>query len=149
MFRTLRRVRGPRPDHAHVASKDVPKLGKLVDRRPPENPAHARDSCVALVDRKPGAEAFRPHDHRAQLQDLEVLAVPSSARLAIENRPAAVELGRQRSGSEDRARQNEAGAGDENVGYAVQRVPLALSHICGVPERMYSTSAATVAFVTT
>src|SRR5437868_10349789 len=55
----------PRPDDRHVAANDVPELRQLVQRQPPQDPAGARDAGVAAVDRVPGAEALRAHDHRA------------------------------------------------------------------------------------
>ena len=74
-------------------------------------------------------------DHRAELQHLEVLAVLADARLPVEDRAAVLELRRERREPEQRARQREPDAGDGDVGGAVHRVPFALSHVCGVPER--------------
>jgi hypothetical protein len=86
--------RRPRADHTHVSADDVPQLRQLVDRRSSQDPANAGDPRVALVDRVPGAEALCSHHHRAQLQDLEVIAVLPHASLPVEDRPAAVEFRR-------------------------------------------------------
>ena len=141
--------RRPRPDRAHVPAQDVPELRELVDRGPPQDPPDARDPAVSMVDRVAGAHALRADDHRPQLQDVEVDAVLPDTGLSVEDRPAILELDRERRETEEGARQHEAGACDHDVRGAVQRVPFALSHVCGVPERRYCTSAATVAFVTT
>ena len=92
-------------------------------------------SSVAPVDRVPGAQALRADDHRAQLEDVEVDAVLAHAGLPVEDGTAVPELRRERRESDDRARQRETDSGDRHVGRAVHRVPLALSHVCGVPER--------------
>ena len=88
-----------------------------------------------LSTAKPGADALRAHDHRPELEHLEVGAVLAHARLAVEDRPPVLELRRERGRPEQRAREDEARAGDRDVRRAVQRVPFALSQVCGVPER--------------
>ena len=90
---------------------------------------------IALVDGVAGAELLRADDHRPELEHLEVLAVPADARLPVENRPAALELRRERGEPEERAREHETDACDDDVDGAVHLVPFALSHVCGVPER--------------
>ena len=122
---------------------------ELVDRGPPQDSTDTGDPRVALVDRVPGTEVLSADDHRTQLQDLEVLAIPADAGLPIEDRPSALRASWRASRARERPREDEPGTGHEHVGDAVQRVPLALSHVCGVPARRYETSAATVAFVTT
>src|SRR4029079_17581489 len=77
--------RGPRADHAHVSAQDVPQLRELVDRRAAEDAADARDPPVAPVDRISRTHALRAHDHRPELEDVEVDAVPTDARLPVEN----------------------------------------------------------------
>src|SRR5262249_46931491 len=109
----------PRPDHAHVPADDVPELGQLVDREPPEDPAGARDPRVALVDRVPGSDLLRPFDHRPHLEQLELDAVLADAVLAVENRAAVLELDRDRRGGDERARQHEPERGEGDVGGAV------------------------------
>ena len=127
--------RRARPDHAHVAAQDVPELRQLVDRGAPEDAADARDARIALVDREARAELLGADDHRPQLQELEVGAVLAHSRLAVHDRRSALEPRRDRRGREQRAREDEARARDDDVQRAVQRVPFALSHVCGVPLR--------------
>ena len=67
----------------------------------------------------------------------------------MESREALLELRREHREPEERTREDEAGTRNEHVCEAIQRVPLALSHVWGVPERRYETSAPTVALVTT
>ena len=82
-----------------------------------------------------GSHAFGPDDHRAELEHLEVHAVLADPGLPVPHRPAILELRRERREADDRARQGETDSGDRHVGRAVHRVPLALSHVCGVPVR--------------
>ena len=124
-----------RADDAHVAPQDVPELRELVDRGPAQDPTDPRDPAVALVDRVAGADVLGPDDHRAELEDVEVDTVLAHPRLAVHDRASVLELRRERSESEQRARQDEAGSGDRDVGRTVHRVPFALSQVCGVPER--------------
>ena len=127
--------RRARPDDAHVAAQDVPELRQLVDRRTPENAADARDARVALVDGEPRAELLGPMNHRPQLQELEVGAVLAHSRLPVHHRRSALEPRSNRRRCEQRAREHQARARDDDVQRAVQRVPFALSHVCGVPLR--------------
>ncbi len=91
---------------------------------------------VALVDRESCALLLGPDDHRAQLQELEVHAVLAHAHLAVEHRAAVLQLDGQRSGSEERARDDEARSGDRDVERPVQtRVPSATSQVAGTPRR--------------
>ncbi len=127
--------RGTWPDDAHVAAQDVPELRQLVDRRSPEDAPDPCDPAIALVDRIAGTHAFRAHDHRAQLQHVEVDAALTHPSLAVENRAAILELDRERGEAEERAREREPDTGDGDVRSPVHRVPLAFSQVCGVPER--------------
>src|SRR5262249_56944370 len=69
--------RRPRADHAHLAANDVPELWQLVQRELPQQAARPRDASVAAVDREAGAHRLGAHDHRPQLEELEVHAVLS------------------------------------------------------------------------
>src|SRR4051794_15293545 len=127
--------RRPRADHGHLAADDVPELRQLVERELAQHPPDARDPRVAAVDREAGADLLRADDHRPQLQQLEVDAVLADAHLLVEDRPAVLELHRERGGGEQWARDGEAEAGDRDVERAVQRVPSATSHVAGTPRR--------------
>ena len=61
----------------------------------------ARDPAVSMVDRVAGAHALRADDHRPQLQDVEVDAVLPDTGLAVEDRPAILELDRERRETEE------------------------------------------------
>ena len=86
-------------------------------------------------DRVARAERLGADDHRPQLEELEVRAVLADARLPVEDRPAVLELDRERGEREQRAREHEPGAGDGDVERAVQRVPSATSQVAGTPRR--------------
>ena len=94
-------------DHGHVAPDDVPELRELVDRGPADESAHPRDAAVTAIDREACALALGADHHRAQLQHLEVPSILPHARLAVDDRPAVLELDRERRGSEERARDRE------------------------------------------
>ena len=87
------------------------------------------------VDRVSGALLLGVDDHRAQLEELEVLSVLPNARLTEENRTAVLELDRDRGRSEERARHGKAEAGDHDVGEPVHRRPSAASQVAGTPRR--------------
>ncbi len=126
--------RRSRPDHGHLAAHDVPELGELVDGGAAEHPADAGDPRVAPVDRVARSDVLCAHRHRAELQELEVLAVLADPRLPVEHRAAVLELDRERRGEEERAREHEPRAGERDVGRAVHRVA-AGSQAAGTPRR--------------
>jgi hypothetical protein len=109
----------PRADDAHVAADDVPELRQLVDREAAENPAGGGDPGVAVVDGVACAQLLRPHHHRPQLEQLELLAVLSDALLPVEDWPAVLELDRERPGSQERAGQHQTGRGQGDVRGAI------------------------------
>lgn len=111
--------RRARPDHAHVAAQDVPELGQLVHRGAPDQPANARDPRVALVDGVARSLALGADLHRAELQQLELLAAQADALLAIEDGASVLEPDRDRGGREQRAREQQAGTGEGDVERAV------------------------------
>ena len=82
-----------------------------------------------------GADGFRAHDHRAQLQHLEVDAVLADTGLPVEDGATILELDRERGEADERTREREPDTGDGDVRSSIHRVPLAFSQVCGVPER--------------
>ena len=74
-------------------------------------------------------------DHRAELEQLEVLAVLADARLAVEDGAAVLELDRDRGRGEQRARDCEPEGGADGIDDAIHRVPSAASHVAGTPRR--------------
>ena len=94
-----------------------------------------------LVDRVARALLLGADDHRPQLQQLEVGAVLADARLPVEDRPAVLELDRERAGARSGLESDEPDAGDRDVERAGS--PRALRRVPGrghaaaqvVPER--------------
>src|SRR6266542_3421563 len=86
----------PRADDAHVPAHHVPELGELVDGEPAEQPADSGDARVSLVDGEAGAHRLGTDDHRAQLEQVEVDAIPAHASLAVEDGAAVLQLDRDR-----------------------------------------------------
>src|SRR5439155_21650223 len=78
--------RRARADHAHVAADHVPELRQLVDRQAAQRPAGAGDARIAMVDSGAGALALGPDDHRPELEQLELGAVPADPLLPVEHR---------------------------------------------------------------
>src|SRR5580765_7299874 len=88
----LIRERGAGTDEAHVAAHDVPELRELVEGQPSQHATGPRDPRVAFVHRIARAVTLGPDRHRAQLDELELLAVEADTSLAVENGAAVVEL---------------------------------------------------------
>ena len=84
---------------------------------------------------KPGALPLGVDDHRAELEQLEVLAVLADAHLPEQHRPAVLELRRERGDGQQRARDDEPEPRERDVERAVQRVPSAASQVAGTPRR--------------
>src|SRR5207248_11472071 len=61
--------------------------------------------------------------HRAQVDELEIAPIRADRRLPIEHGPAVLELDRERGASQERARDDEPGAGNRKVQRPVQRRP--------------------------
>src|SRR6202051_3208873 len=81
---------GTRPDNAHVAAEDVPRLRELVEMQATEHPPNAGDALV--VHRGPVQLLSRPRMHGAQLEDLERPPEVADAILRVEERAAILEL---------------------------------------------------------
>ncbi len=98
----------------------------------------ARDPRVALVDRQAGADELRAGDHRAQLVDVERLAVAADPALAVERVAGRLEPDRQ-AGERDerRGRRRAAASADDEVEErgGSSRVPSAGSQPAAVPWR--------------
>src|SRR4029450_945039 len=107
------------------------------------------DPWVAVVDGPAGALAFGSDDHHPQLDELELAPVLADSLLAVEHRPAAVQLDRERRGREERARQHEPERSTRDVEHPVHRVPSIRSQRSGGPNRTYRARPASVAQVTT
>ena len=101
-FRALR----PWTDQAHLAAKDIQKLGELVDAPPSEQPADGEHPGVVLFG-EGRALAVRAHSHGSQLEELERSAVLTHPLLTIDDGQAAGEQHRQGCNDENRRRENE------------------------------------------
>ena len=94
-----------------------------------------RDPRVAAVDGEPGALPLGVDDHRAELEELEVLPVLADAHLPEQHRPAVLELRRERGESQQRARDDEPEPREREIECPVHRVPSAASQVAGTPRR--------------
>src|SRR3954453_15917287 len=56
--------RRPRPDHAPLPAPHLPELPQLLERELAQQPADARDACVAAVDREARAPRLGADHHR-------------------------------------------------------------------------------------
>lgn len=98
---------GPGPDHGQVTREHVDELRQLVQARPAQEAAHARDArvVVELLLAPPGLQLLGRHvplrvrvrvgDHAAQLPDVDPPAAEAHALLAEEGSAGAVEDDRQ------------------------------------------------------
>jgi hypothetical protein len=140
VLRDLVRQRRARPDDRHLPAQDVDEVRQLVERRAAQELADPRDARVALVDGQAGADVLGAGDHRAQLEDVELVAVLADAPLAVDHAAARLQPDRQRREREQRRRQHERRPGQRDVERAAghQRVPSAGSQPAGVPWRSQS-----------
>ena len=127
--------RWPRADQAHLPAHDVPELGQLVEREPPQHAPNASDARIAAVDRQPGSLLFCARDHRPQLHELELAAVLTHASLSIEHGAAIFELDRKCGDGHERACEGKSQRGAGNVECTVHRVPSIRSQRSGGPKR--------------
>ena len=85
------RALGTRADDAHVADQHIEQLRQLVER-PRANPAaDLRAPGIVFLSPLCAGLALRADAHRAELDDVERLAIESHPHLAIEDRPAVLE----------------------------------------------------------
>src|SRR5262249_37924075 len=85
----------PRPNQTHLTVNDVNQLRQFINPQfanPPAHWGHARIGFAA-PDR---AVRFGVHAHRTKLDDPERSIVYSDSLLPVEDRPAGIELDRQR-----------------------------------------------------
>ncbi len=129
--------RWPRTDEAHVPLHHVPELRQLVERRLPEDPAHARDArIVGQLERGAGrlisvkqerAELLRVALHRAELEERELAPIAADANRAVEDGARGVQLQEDRGDRDD----GERGEEDQGAEQDIQRplsVPLIEGH---------------------
>src|SRR5215203_5721909 len=75
----------PWTDQRHVAAKHVPELRELVEIELPQPPPDRRASRIIVSRPHRAGVVFGPRVHRAELVDVEGLAVEPHALLGIEN----------------------------------------------------------------
>jgi hypothetical protein len=97
----------------------IPELRQLVERELAQNATRARYARVAFVHRVASAHRLGADDHRAQLEQLEVGAVPANPCLAVQHAATVFELHGKRGDAEQRRGEHESRARDKDVGSAV------------------------------
>ncbi len=104
---------GARPDKAHIPLEHAPALRQFVDPRGPHELSDAGHPRVVHA-RELRAVAFGIGLHRAELEQLEFLAVMADSGLAIESRAPAIELNEQGENDDERRgqQQDQRGGGD-------------------------------------
>ena len=99
--------RRPRAHERHLAGEHVDQVRQLVDRVAAQPGADAGDARVAGVDDQPRAHALGVGDHRAQLVELERLAVEPDAALAVDRVPVGLEPDQDRRHGQQRRREQQ------------------------------------------
>ena len=120
---------GPRADDGHVADKDVPKLGQLVDGELAEPFADGGEAGVVtdLEDERAFVaalqlllEGFGVGDHGTELVDTEAATVEAATNLAEDNRAGGGEADGESDQGEEGGQDDEGQRGENDVGKAFQ-----------------------------
>src|SRR3984957_13221265 len=122
----LHRDRWARADERQLAAHHAQQVGQLVQRRPAQEGAHSRDSGVVLVDRQTRAHVLGAVYHRAQLQQVELLAVLADAALTVDRVPARLQPDREH-------RQPDRGRCHDQCEHAEDDVDRAADHAKSAP----------------
>jgi hypothetical protein len=113
----------------------VPELRQLIHREPPQDSPDAGDARIGVVHRPARPLVFGPGNHRAQLEQVELLTVAPHPPLAVEDRAAVVELDRDGGDSDHGTREREPDTRAEEVDRTLHRVPSTFSQTGGTPKR--------------
>ena len=70
---------------AHLANKDIGKLGQLVDLGLAQKFAHGEDAWIVFLGEHAAREIGAVFEHGGELKDLEVFAAFANARLEVED----------------------------------------------------------------
>ena len=111
MFRPF----GTGTDDGHVALQDVEDLRHLVEPDGPDDLADGRDAVVIGDGRVSLAVGLGVRDHRAELDDVEDLAVLRDTGLLVEDRAPVVGLDEDGRDEHERARDDEGDEAQEDV----------------------------------
>src|SRR6266536_2498887 len=106
---------GPRPDHGHVTTEDVPELGQLVQGEAAHEPA---DRADPLVGRDRPVRLRFPlvaRAHRTELDDPDRPAIVPDPLLVEEDAGAAVEERQDHAEQEHRAQHEQCDRGEDDV----------------------------------
>ena len=106
------RILRPWADERHLAAQHVDELRQLVELRPREHAADAREALVA-DDRQPRAGGVAPH--LAELDHVELAAIATDPARAIEHRAGLVDDDGDGDREPDRQREHEQDAGEDDV----------------------------------
>ena len=130
VLRDLARERRARADEAHRPGQHVPELRQLVDRGSPQEAPDSGDARVVLHLERGAASLVEVHqlvelllrvaDHRAELQHRERPPVEADALLAEEDRRAIADAEGDRGADEERAEEDQADGGPDDVHEALQ-----------------------------
>src|SRR5436190_6159207 len=136
----------PRPDEAHLALQNVDQLRQLVEARPPQEAAAARDPRIVgqeppwIGEPEPLSRLDRVDHHRSELQHPERLADPAGALLSDQRRAAVVEPDPDHDRREDRAKKQKRQRGTEAVKDSLNRCHEAPHRAARAPRRRLPTS---------
>jgi hypothetical protein len=119
---------GTRADETHRAAQHVDQLRELVELEVAQPGTDAGDAAVAgHGERRSVAGLERSHHHGAELEDAKDPAVPADAFLAEEHRARRLELDRDREQPEQRRKQQQPGAGGDDVERPLHRTAITTS----------------------
>src|SRR3990172_1942617 len=112
-----------RTDQGHVPADHVEQLWELVDAHAPQHSPGRRDAVV--LRRDPGGGAGVVHEHRPELQDLDLTPVPPDAELTEQDRTRTREANRDGARDQERARKHEETRPGQDVERPLEHTSLA------------------------
>ncbi len=112
----VKRALGARPDDAHIAAQNVPKLRQLVQAPIAQEAAQRRDARI-VAHAQPGllVELFRAGGHRAKFQHAERPAIGADPFLLEKDRAARGELDAERDQQQKRHAQQKRHTREDDV----------------------------------
>src|SRR5450756_2835269 len=113
-------VVGPRPDHAHVASKHIDELRNLIKSSPAQQPTRTRDARIQFsLAQTRARQPLCVMAHGPKLDDAEDLPAKTQSLLQIEHGASVLQHDRDGGQEENRGKNSEGddGGGDVPVSY--------------------------------
>ena len=127
---------GPRADDGHVAAQHVPELRQLVDVEAAQQPADPRRARVVVTRPDRAGVVLGADVHRAELVDVERLAVEPHPLLLVEHGPRGRLLDEERDEREERREGRERARRNADVDGALQdAVEAAQRHVVEADDR--------------